>query len=148
MYFTGKDLIGRLLMKDASKRIGGGPAGAREIMEHDFFASINWRDLEDKKVFVGISIDLLYVLYQLIISRLRLPLSRIFPPSPTPVTLTVSLRTRLSSLPLPPTTPPPPLPTRQRTRPTLTSFPTTVQRQLCRDRCIAETRCQYNHALR
>ena len=31
-------------------RLGGGPADAQEVMEHRFFASINWQDVLLRKV--------------------------------------------------------------------------------------------------
>jgi RAC serine/threonine-protein kinase len=49
-----KDLLGGLLVKDPVKRLGGGPDDAREIMQHVFFASINWKDLEERKVEMSI----------------------------------------------------------------------------------------------
>lgn len=45
-----RDLLSGLLIKDPALRLGGGPDDAREIMGHPFFASINWTDLEQKKV--------------------------------------------------------------------------------------------------
>lgn len=45
-----KDLLAGLLIKDPTKRLGGGPEDAKQIMAHPFFSSINWRDLEQKKV--------------------------------------------------------------------------------------------------
>jgi hypothetical protein len=45
-----KDLLGGLLVKDPVKRLGGGPEDAKQIMAHVFFASIDWNDLEEKKV--------------------------------------------------------------------------------------------------
>ena len=45
-----KELLGGLLVKDPVKRLGGGPDDAREIMQHVFFASIDWKDLEERKV--------------------------------------------------------------------------------------------------
>lgn len=45
-----KNLICGLLRKDPTKRLGGGPEDAKEIMTHPFFSSINWKDLYDKKV--------------------------------------------------------------------------------------------------
>jgi len=43
-------LLTGLLIKDPKKRLGGGPDDAQEIMSHVFFSSINWLDLEQKKV--------------------------------------------------------------------------------------------------
>jgi len=31
-------------------RLGGGPSDAKEVMEHRFFAPINWQDVVQKKV--------------------------------------------------------------------------------------------------
>lgn len=45
-----KDLLSGLLVKDPTKRLGGGPDDAKEIMAHNFFRSINWTDLNQKKV--------------------------------------------------------------------------------------------------
>ena len=45
-----KDLLGGLLVKDPVQRLGGGPEDAKEIMNHVFFASIDWKELEDRKV--------------------------------------------------------------------------------------------------
>lgn len=45
-----KDMLGGLLVKDPNKRLGGGPDDANEIMAHPFFSSINWTDLQQKKV--------------------------------------------------------------------------------------------------
>jgi len=45
-----KSLLTGLLIKDPRQRLGGGPDDAQEIMSHVFFSSINWLDLEQKKV--------------------------------------------------------------------------------------------------
>ncbi|XP_017793065.1 PREDICTED: RAC serine/threonine-protein kinase [Habropoda laboriosa] len=45
-----KDMLGGLLIKDPSKRLGGGPNDAKEIMDHAFFSSIDWSDLVQKKI--------------------------------------------------------------------------------------------------
>lgn len=45
-----KSLLTGLLIKDPKIRLGGGPDDAQEIMSHVFFSSINWLDLEQKKV--------------------------------------------------------------------------------------------------
>jgi len=45
-----KDLLYRLLRKDPMERLGGGPSDAQEIKEHPFFGSINWFDLNAKRV--------------------------------------------------------------------------------------------------
>ena len=54
-----KDLLEGLLVKDPVKRLGGGPDDAKEIMQHVFFASINWKDLEERKVDIFTSYFLL-----------------------------------------------------------------------------------------
>lgn len=45
-----RDLLAGLLIKDPSKRLGGGPDDAQAIMKHAFFSSINWSDLVQKKI--------------------------------------------------------------------------------------------------
>ncbi|XP_067011381.1 RAC serine/threonine-protein kinase isoform X2 [Anabrus simplex] len=45
-----KDMLGGLLIKDPNQRLGGGPDDAKEIMQHPFFSSINWNDLQQKKI--------------------------------------------------------------------------------------------------
>jgi len=45
-----KDLLGRLLVKDPLKRLGGGPEDAQAVKSHSFFISINWSDLDKKRV--------------------------------------------------------------------------------------------------
>jgi len=45
-----KELLGGLLIKDPAKRLGGGPEDAQAVKEHAFFASINWTDLEKKRI--------------------------------------------------------------------------------------------------
>ncbi|XP_063229979.1 RAC serine/threonine-protein kinase [Bacillus rossius redtenbacheri] len=45
-----KELLGGLLVKNPAKRLGGGPDDAKEIMAHPFFSSINWTDLQLKKI--------------------------------------------------------------------------------------------------
>lgn len=45
-----KDLLSGLLIKDPTKRLGGGPEDAREIMTHTFFRSIVWKDMLMKRV--------------------------------------------------------------------------------------------------
>lgn len=45
-----RNLLGGLLVKDPVKRLGGGPEDAGEIMQHAFFGTINWTDLEERKV--------------------------------------------------------------------------------------------------
>lgn len=43
-------LLGGLLQKDPSRRLGGGPSDAREIMLHPFFKDVPWADVFAKKV--------------------------------------------------------------------------------------------------
>ena len=45
-----RDLLGGLLVKDPTHRLGGGRHDARDIMNHVFFASIDWALLVQKKV--------------------------------------------------------------------------------------------------
>lgn len=45
-----KDMLGGLLIKNPSKRLGGGPNDAKDIMNHPFFSSIDWSDLVQKKI--------------------------------------------------------------------------------------------------
>lgn len=45
-----RSLLTGLLAKIPKERLGGGPDDVKEIMGHPFFASINWRDLENKKI--------------------------------------------------------------------------------------------------
>ncbi|KAF7281219.1 AKT serine/threonine protein kinase [Rhynchophorus ferrugineus] len=45
-----KNLLSGLLVKNPQKRLGGGPDDAKEIMAHAFFSSINWKDLELKRI--------------------------------------------------------------------------------------------------
>lgn len=45
-----KDLLGGLLEKDPTKRLGGSREDAKEIMAHPFFSCINWTDLVQKKI--------------------------------------------------------------------------------------------------
>lgn len=45
-----KHFLNGLLIKDPTKRLGGGPDDAREIMMHAFFRGLNWKDLIEKKV--------------------------------------------------------------------------------------------------
>ncbi|XP_033624570.1 RAC-gamma serine/threonine-protein kinase-like isoform X2 [Asterias rubens] len=47
---SARSLLSGLLAKDPTKRLGGGQEDAKEIMEHPFFACINWEDLFDKKI--------------------------------------------------------------------------------------------------
>ncbi|XP_062454197.1 RAC-beta serine/threonine-protein kinase isoform X1 [Rhea pennata] len=45
-----KSLLAGLLKKDPKQRLGGGPNDAKEVMEHRFFAAINWQDVVQKKM--------------------------------------------------------------------------------------------------
>ncbi|KAI6060179.1 RAC-beta serine/threonine-protein kinase [Aix galericulata] len=45
-----KSLLAGLLKKDPKQRLGGGPSDAKEVMEHRFFAAINWQDVVQKKI--------------------------------------------------------------------------------------------------
>ncbi|VEU22502.1 DEKNAAC103385 [Brettanomyces naardenensis] len=44
------DVLQRLLTRDPAKRLGAGTRDAEEIMEHPYFASINWEDIINCKV--------------------------------------------------------------------------------------------------
>ncbi|PPD91708.1 hypothetical protein GOBAR_DD11356 [Gossypium barbadense] len=43
-------LTGKLLQKDASKRLGSGQGGSEEIKRHKWFKSINWKKLEARQI--------------------------------------------------------------------------------------------------
>lgn len=45
-----KSLLSGLLEKNPQKRLGGGPEDVKEIMNHPFFACINWNDLVNKRI--------------------------------------------------------------------------------------------------
>jgi len=45
-----KDFLKGLLTKDPTKRLGGGPKDAEEVKAHEFLSSINWNDLEKKRI--------------------------------------------------------------------------------------------------
>ncbi|KDO33453.1 serine/threonine protein kinase [Saprolegnia parasitica CBS 223.65] len=45
-----RDLIQRLLWKDPNQRLGSGPRGDKEIMDHPFFAPIDWNKLYRKEI--------------------------------------------------------------------------------------------------
>lgn len=45
-----RSLLSGLLAKAPKDRLGGGPDDVKEIMSHPFFASINWKELENKKI--------------------------------------------------------------------------------------------------
>lgn len=40
----------QLLQKEASKRLGCGPGGSKEIKNHKWFKSINWKKLEAREI--------------------------------------------------------------------------------------------------
>lgn len=43
-------LLRNLLQKDASKRLGFGPTGSKDVMSHPFFKGIDWKLLESRDV--------------------------------------------------------------------------------------------------
>ncbi|XP_066426051.1 RAC-beta serine/threonine-protein kinase isoform X1 [Molothrus aeneus] len=45
-----RSLLAGLLKKDPKQRLGGGPGDAREVMEHRFFAGIDWLDVVQRKL--------------------------------------------------------------------------------------------------
>ncbi|XP_014242673.1 RAC serine/threonine-protein kinase [Cimex lectularius] len=45
-----KDLLAGLLVKNPHMRLGGGPEDAKDIKAHPFFSSINWTDLDQKRI--------------------------------------------------------------------------------------------------
>uniref|UniRef100_A0A8C6UQS9 non-specific serine/threonine protein kinase n=1 Tax=Neogobius melanostomus TaxID=47308 RepID=A0A8C6UQS9_9GOBI len=45
-----RSLLSGLLKKDPMQRLGGGPEDAKEIMQHKFFAGIEWQDVYEKKL--------------------------------------------------------------------------------------------------
>lgn len=45
-----RGLLAGLLKKDPKQRLGGGPGDAREVMEHRFFAGIDWQDVVQRKL--------------------------------------------------------------------------------------------------
>lgn len=45
-----RTLLSGLLAKVPKERLGGGPEDVKDITAHPFFASINWKDLENKKI--------------------------------------------------------------------------------------------------
>jgi serine/threonine protein kinase len=47
---TAKDLITKLLTKEATRRLGSGPDDSREIQNHIFFCEVNWQMLFERKV--------------------------------------------------------------------------------------------------
>jgi len=44
------DLINRLLTKDKSKRLGAGPNGLEDILNHPFFSDIDLDAIENKQI--------------------------------------------------------------------------------------------------
>lgn len=44
-----RNLLSALLVKDPSRRLGGGRGDSADIKAHPFFASINWDDLVNKR---------------------------------------------------------------------------------------------------
>lgn len=47
---TAKSLLGKLLEKDPTKRLGGSENDAEDVKSHVFFESINWQELYDRKL--------------------------------------------------------------------------------------------------
>lgn len=47
---VGRSLISKLLNRDPSRRLGGGPNGGRDIMAHPFYESIDWDKLMRKEI--------------------------------------------------------------------------------------------------
>jgi len=45
-----KSLLEGLLTKDPELRLGGGREDAQEVRDHEFFACVNWSEIEEKKV--------------------------------------------------------------------------------------------------
>ncbi len=45
-----KNLIVSLLNRNPSRRLGAGPDGAEDIKKHQFFASIDWNAVKEKKM--------------------------------------------------------------------------------------------------
>lgn len=45
-----RSILHGLLNRDPSKRLGSGPRGNKEIMEHPFFTNINWQMLYERKL--------------------------------------------------------------------------------------------------
>ncbi|CAN8177083.1 unnamed protein product [Coccothraustes coccothraustes] len=45
-----RSLLAGLLKKDPKQRLGGGPGDALEVMEHRFFAGIDWQDVVQRKL--------------------------------------------------------------------------------------------------
>jgi serine/threonine protein kinase len=49
MSFEARDLILNLLNRNPKKRLGAGPDDALELMKHDFFKDVDWKDVLNKK---------------------------------------------------------------------------------------------------
>ncbi|KAL3900645.1 MAG: hypothetical protein SGPRY_012422 [Prymnesium sp.] len=45
-----KDIIARLLHQSSAARIGMRRGGTKEVLDHDFFAGINWTKLEARQL--------------------------------------------------------------------------------------------------
>lgn len=45
-----RDLLRGLLHKDPNTRLGGGPRDVKEVQNHPFYITINWKLLEEKKI--------------------------------------------------------------------------------------------------
>lgn len=45
-----REILSRLLVKNPDRRLGAGSADAEEIMEHPYFATIDWYELEKKRI--------------------------------------------------------------------------------------------------
>jgi len=46
----GKDLLSQLLQKDPGARLGSSRGDASEVMAHNFFQNVNWKDMFERKV--------------------------------------------------------------------------------------------------
>ena len=44
------DFLKMLLERNSEKRLGSGPEGTKNLMNHPFFSKINWDDLNNKKI--------------------------------------------------------------------------------------------------
>ena len=44
------DLLTKLFVVDPTKRLGSGPTGGDEIMNHPWFAGVDWNAIKDKKI--------------------------------------------------------------------------------------------------
>jgi len=45
-----RDLLTKLIERDPKKRLGGGPGDGQEVMQHPFFAGIDWKKLARREV--------------------------------------------------------------------------------------------------